>query len=74
MCNVGKTDKIIRSIIGIAAVVAGYHYHSWWGLLGLVVLLTAVFSFCPLYWLFGIKTCHCKTDGSNTTDEKKCCH
>ena len=74
MCNVGKTDKIIRSVVGIAAIVAGYYYHNWWGLLGLAPLLTAVFSFCPVYWPFGIKTCCCKKDDGTNTDEKKCCH
>jgi hypothetical protein len=35
---------------------AGYYYNSWWGLLAVIPLITAYFSFCPLYKLLGINT------------------
>lgn len=56
-CNIGKTDKAIRIIAGLMIGAAGYYYQSWWGLIGLVPLLTATLSWCPLYIPFGIKTC-----------------
>lgn len=56
-CNVGKTDKVIRIIIGLAIGAAGYYFKSWWGLVGIVPVFTALISWCPLYLPFGIKTC-----------------
>lgn len=55
--NVGSVDQIVRFIIGAVIIAAGYYYGSWWGLLGLLVLATATFSFCPAYVPFGISTC-----------------
>lgn len=54
--NVGSVDKIIRYILGAVLVAAGFYYQSWWGLLGLVPILTAVIGFCPAFLPFGIST------------------
>ncbi|VAW30047.1 hypothetical protein MNBD_BACTEROID07-1597 [hydrothermal vent metagenome] len=54
--NVGSTDKIIRIILGIVIAAVGYYYKSWWGLIALLPLLTALISFCPLYPIFKIST------------------
>ncbi|GMU94495.1 MAG: DUF2892 domain-containing protein [Ignavibacterium album] len=54
--NMGSADKIIRIILGLAIIVVGYLNESWWGLVGLVPLLTAFVNFCPAYALFGIST------------------
>lgn len=59
-CNVGKTDKVIRIIIGLAIGAAGYYFKSWWGLIGIVPIFTALISWCPLYLPFGIRTCKTK--------------
>ncbi|MCI0481676.1 MAG: DUF2892 domain-containing protein [Candidatus Dadabacteria bacterium] len=58
--NVGTIDQIVRFIIGALIIVVGFYYNSWWGLLGLVVLATATFSFCLAYLPFGINTCTVK--------------
>ena len=55
--NVGKTDKIIRIIIALIIAAAGIYFNSWWGLLAIIPLATALVSFCGLYSLFGISTC-----------------
>lgn len=55
--NVGGIDRVIRIILGIVIIGAGVYFQSWWGLLGVVVLLTGVFSFCGLYALIGVSTC-----------------
>jgi len=63
MKNVGKIDKIIRYIIGIALLSLLFLINSnlrFLGLIGLVPILTAAFGFCPLYALFGINTCSTK--------------
>jgi hypothetical protein len=58
--NIGKIDKIIRWIIGLVIISAGVYFRSWWGLLGLVPIVTASISLCPLYLPFGISTCNIK--------------
>jgi hypothetical protein len=56
-CNVGKTDRILRVIAGVAILAAGWAYGSWWGLVGVVLIGTAAVGFCPLYFPLGISTC-----------------
>ena len=55
-CNVGKTDKIIRVIIGIVILAAGYYFKSWFGLIGIIPILTAIFGRCGFYYPFKIDT------------------
>ena len=65
--NVGQTDKIIRILL--AVIIAAVYYFTDWipGTLGLILiivaiilLLTSLFNFCPLYRLFGFSTCKVK--------------
>jgi len=56
-CNVGKTDRIVRIVAGLAILIAGWVYGSWWGLVGLLLIGTAVIRFCPAYLPLGISTC-----------------
>lgn len=58
--NVGSSDKIIRIVLGAAIIAAGFYFKSWFGLVGIVPLLTAFVSFCPLYSLIGVNTCKIK--------------
>jgi hypothetical protein len=55
-CNVGKTDRLLRIIIGLVILVLGYINSSWWGLIGLIPLLTGFFRRCPTYIPFKINT------------------
>lgn len=55
--NVGGIDRILRIVIGLGLLGAGYYYQSWWGLVGIIPLATAVFRICPAYLPFGISTC-----------------
>lgn len=47
--NVGGFDRILRFVLGLVVLGAGCYYRSYWGLLGLVPLFTAIFRFCPAY-------------------------
>jgi hypothetical protein len=58
--NVGKTDRIIRLILGIVIIAVGIYFNSWWGLLGLILIFTAITARCALYYPFGINTCRVK--------------
>jgi len=55
--NVGSIDKVIRIIVGLIIGAVGYYYNSWWGLIGIIPVFTALINWCPLYLPFGIKTC-----------------
>ena len=55
-CNMGTGDRVFRGIIGIAVLAAGFFFGSWWGLVGLIFLGTAVVRWCPAYVPFGINT------------------
>ncbi len=47
-CNVGKTDRIIRIIGGLVIALLGVVFSSWWGLIGIIPLVTGLFSICPV--------------------------
>ena len=59
--NVGGIDRIVRAVAGLGLI-------AWAmldpespmlvaGPIGFVLVLTAAFSWCPIYLPFGIKTC-----------------
>ncbi len=56
-CNVGKVDKTMRTILGIAIVGAGIYFESWWGAVGVIPLLTGYVEWCPIYLSFDVSTC-----------------
>lgn len=56
--NVGGADKIIRIILGAVLVSLVFiGPKTQWGWIGLIPLLTGVFSYCPLYQLIGFSSC-----------------
>ncbi|MGB5918970.1 YgaP family membrane protein [Arcobacter sp.] len=61
--NIGKIDKIVRIIVGVAIIAYGVMTNSWLGVIGLIPLGTALIGWCPLY-------CPLKI---NTTCDKESC-
>jgi len=55
--NVGKTDKIIRVVLGIAIIGVGVVFNNWLGVIGIVPIATALMGWCPPYAILGINTC-----------------
>ena len=56
--NVGGIDKWLR--IGAGAVILALGLFGplgWWGLIGLVPLVTGLAGTCPLYSVLGLDTC-----------------
>lgn len=65
-CNVGTGDRVIRIIVGLALFIYGLVTAPQGGsfiigLIGAVLVVTALISFCPLYTLLGIDT-GCKSE------------
>jgi hypothetical protein len=57
--NVGTADRVVRVVIGLALLSALFLVNGnarWFGLIGIVPLLTAAVSFCPLYAVLGIRS------------------
>lgn len=65
MLNVGTADRIVRAIVGAILIALPFlnlpllaNPVLWWGSLvvGVVLLATAAFSFCPIYFALGLRT------------------
>ena len=60
--NVGTFDRIARIVLGVALIGFALGYiapgssWSWVGWIGVVPILTAIFSTCPAYSLLGISS------------------
>jgi hypothetical protein len=54
--NVGRTERLIRVVVGVVIVGIGVAYQSWWGAVGLVPIATGLIGWCPPYALLGIST------------------
>lgn len=65
--NVGSADRIIRIVLGLILVLLPYVTDlALWSspiasiglpIVGVVLVATALFRFCPLYRLIGVRTC-----------------
>ncbi len=55
--NVGTIDRAARAILGLALIAWALSGGPIWAWIGVVPLVTAAFSFCPLYSVLGLRTC-----------------
>jgi cadmium resistance protein CadD (predicted permease) len=56
--NVGQIDRILRVVLGIVLLSLVFvGPKTLWGLVGLIPLVTGLVKFCPLYRIFGLRTC-----------------
>lgn len=63
--NVGGLDRILRIVVGAALLIwffaaPGEGFWHYAKLIGIVPLLTGIFSTCPAYSLLGLSTCPMK--------------
>jgi hypothetical protein len=62
MTNVGTADRLIRAILGLALMATPWPagWPAPWLMagvaVGLVILATSAFSFCPIYALVGLSS------------------
>ena len=54
--NVGGIDRTLRIIVGAVLIAIGAWSLNWWGIVGVVLVFTALLSWCPLYLPFGFST------------------
>jgi hypothetical protein len=59
--NVGTIDRALRIIVGLVLIGLFFAYPDapwrWFALIGIVPLITGLFSTCPAYSLIGVSTC-----------------
>lgn len=55
--NVGTWDRYLRIIVGLVLIsLIFWGPKTWWGLIGIVPVLTGIFRYCPAYTLCKIST------------------
>lgn len=59
-CNVGKTEQIIRIVVGVVIVFLGLYFRNWWGLIGLAPIITGLIRYCPVSDVLEMSTCDTK--------------
>lgn len=55
--NVGKIDKVIRLVLGVALIAFAVLTGNVLGYIGIIPIVTALMSWCPLYTLIGKNSC-----------------
>lgn len=56
--NVGGLDRIARIVLGVVLIALVFvGPKTPWGWVGVIPLVTGLFSTCPLYSLVGLSTC-----------------
>lgn len=58
--NEGPLDRTLRVLLGLALlslILVLDGAHRYWGLVGVVPLLTGLVGYCPLYAAVGLSTC-----------------
>ncbi|CAG0996724.1 hypothetical protein BURK1_02585 [Burkholderiales bacterium] len=61
--NVGGVDRTVRIVLGVVILSLVFVLEGnarWWGLVGLLPLVTGLTAWCPAYLPFGIRTCATK--------------
>ncbi len=54
--NIGSLDKNLRISLGAIILIIGYLNDSWWGLVGILPIITSFMGFCPAYFPFKFST------------------
>ncbi|WP_371187001.1 DUF2892 domain-containing protein [Thalassotalea maritima] len=55
--NIGVVDRILRIVVGLVMISWAATYGPAWGYIGIIPLITGIFTFCPVYRVLGMSTC-----------------
>lgn len=55
--NVGMADRAVRIVVGLGIIAMGAMSQSWWGVIGVIPMVTGGVGWCPPYSILGINTC-----------------
>jgi hypothetical protein len=56
--NIHNYERIVRGVVGLGLIsLAFWGPQSYWFLVGVVPLTTAILGWCPPYQMLGINTC-----------------
>jgi hypothetical protein len=56
LSNIGKVDRLIRTAASFLIAFGSIYWGAVLGILGIVILLTAIISWCPIYALLQLST------------------
>ena len=75
MKNIGKSERIVRVVLGVLIIGWGVAAKNWWGAVGLVFVLTGLIGWCGLYQLMGTCCPFSKKSGDSKGEKPKsgCC-
>lgn len=55
--NISQADKLIRITLGLSlSLIAVFTQVIWLGIIGVIILVTGLINFCPIYRIFGYST------------------
>lgn len=56
LSNIGKTDRLIRTALSFVIIFGSIYIGGLWAVLGILILLTAIIGWCPIYAVFRLST------------------
>jgi len=55
LSNMGKIDRLIRIAAAFVIAFGSIYLGVLWAILGIVILLTAIIGWCPIYAMFRLR-------------------
>ncbi len=72
MKNVGNIDRVLRIVVGLVIIsLVFWGPRTAWGWLGIIPFASALIGWCPLYAIFGIRTCPVKAGMARRGEQNK---
>ncbi|MCG6972980.1 MAG: DUF2892 domain-containing protein [Desulfobacterales bacterium] len=56
LSNMNKADRLIRMTVAFVIAFGSIYISALWAILGILILLTAIIGWCPIYALFHLST------------------
>ena len=56
LSNMNKADRLIRMAVAFVVGFSSIYFSALWTILGILILLTAIIGWCPIYALFHLST------------------